>query len=440
MKPSNVNTRALAALTLDQVVRRGMPLDLALEKHAAGLGPSPDYSFVQELCYGVMRWYPRLSFIVNGLLEKPVKPKETPVTLLMMLGIYQLDFMRTPAHAAVSSTVDACHTLKKDWAKKLVNAVLRRYQREKNHCQGQVDRDPGAFSAHPNWLLERLKAEWPDYWPALVDSNNRRPPMHLRVNLTGQSRESYLALLLEKGIEASALPLCPAAVKLEHPVAVTELPGFTSGKVSVQDQGAQMAAGLLDLREDLRVLDACAAPGGKTAHIAETQPGLRTLLAIDHGARRVELLKNTCERLKLTAQTMDADACKPGKWWDGQQFDRILLDAPCSASGVIRRHPDIKLLRRADQLPGLVQTQSSLLEKLWPLLKPGGRMLYATCSIFEAENDIRIETQLRNSSDARVVPVDASWGTATRYGRQLLPAFDDTDGFYYAVLEKKDVG
>lgn len=436
MTRSKLNSRALAATTLDQVVRHSQHLDQALDKNLGMLAIKKDHSFTQELCYGVMRWYPRLQFIVDSLLDKPLKSRDTNITLLIMLGIYQIDFMRTPPHAAVSSTVDACKELNKDWAKKLVNAVLRRYQREKPEFQSLLENEASALFAHPSWLIEKLQDNWPQHWQALLESNNTRPPMHLRVNLQQTSRQEYLDRLGQEGIPAIALPLSDSAVKLEKPLAVSALPGFSEGEVSVQDQGAQLAVDLLDLHAGHHVLDACAAPGGKAAHILEKKPAIEKLVALDRNPARVALLRETKKRLDLPMQIHEADAGAAESWWDKGPFDRILLDAPCSASGIIRRHPDIKILRQAEQVSSLAKPQSDLLQALWPLLKPGGRMVYSTCSVFQDENDAQIMALLDKTADAKILSIAADWGIETSYGRQSLPVLDDTDGFYYAVLEK----
>ncbi len=432
-----MNSRALAASTLDTVIRHTYPLELALTKTFDDINDPQERSFIQELCYGVMRWYPRLDFIANELLEKPLKRKDSDINLLLLLGIYQLDFMRTPEHAAVSATVDACHTLNKSWAKKLINAVLRRYQREKPLLQERINSTGSARFAHPEWLINQIKQDWPDHWMALLEKNNCYPPMHLRVNLRLNSRMDYLEQLRSRELLANPLALMDCAVSLSRPVPVDDLPGFSSGYVSVQDQGAQLAVAILDLSAGHRVLDACAAPGGKSAHMCESEPELGELVAIDKDARRIALLKTTRQRLKTDMHIIEADASAIETWWDGNQFDRILLDAPCSATGVIRRHPDIKMLRGAKQMSSLIHKQSVLLSRLWPLLGEGGKMVYATCSFLQQENDLQIEKHLHENSDAKLMTINANWGVATRYGRQTLPILDETDGFYYAVLEKK---
>ncbi len=440
MKNRAVNSRAVAVDTLAAVIFDFQHLDQALdEKSLENLGKR-DQAFVQELCYGVMRWYPRLQWLVNSLLDKALKKKDQHLSVLMMLGIYQLEYMRTPEHAAVSATVDACDSLGKPWAKNLVNAILRRFQREKEQLENQVKNIPSALFAHPDWFITRVKNDWPGHWQSLLQANNQKAPMHLRVNLLQGPRDVYLEKLLSMDIGSSALPLSAAGIELDSPMEITGLPGFADGSISVQDQGAQLAAGLLDAGPLDRVLDACAAPGGKSAHILEAQPNIGTLIAIDRNPQRTRLLGETRDRLKLSFEILEAESQQVEKWWDGEPFDRILLDAPCSASGIVRRHPDIKYLRSPAQVENLHELQSSLLQKLWAVLKPGGKMLYCTCSIFHDENDMQIEGHLQSNPDARVIRTSATWGTETRFGRQALPVLEDTDGFYYALLEKAITG
>lgn len=432
-----MNSRAAAARTLVKVVKQACPLDLALTETFKRIDEQKERSFIQALSYGVMRWYPRLDFIVDALLAKPLKQKDMDIKMLLLLGIYQLDKMRTAEHAAVSATVDACNTLKKSWAKHLVNAVLRRYQREQSQLEMLTNATASAHFAHPDWLIEQLKQDWPQHWSALLEKNNSSPPMHLRVNLRRGSRDDYLEKLKMRELAAESSALVDSGISLSQPVPVEQLPGFFSGDVSVQDLGAQLAVSLLDLSAGLQVLDACAAPGGKTAHIFESEPGLDKLVAIDKDEHRIALLKSTQQRLGTKMQLIQADASDTDDWWDGELFDRILLDAPCSASGVIRRHPDIKMLRQSEQIARLNHDQTALLSGLWPLLKEGGRMVYATCSMFKQENDIQIEKFLHKHDDVEVLRINTNWGVATDHGRQTLPTQDDTDGFYYALLQKK---
>ena len=431
-----MNLRARAAKAIWRVVDAGLTLDTALGQCLHGVERTEDRGFVKELCFGTLRWYDQLEFILDRYLDKPLKQRDADIRTLILVGLYQLHHLGTPPHAAISETVNATVELGKEWAKPLVNAVLRRSQREFQRLRPELDRNPGARYSHPAWLVDRIKADWPDKWERILQANNQRPPQHLRVNRLRTTRENYLEELGRAGIRAQQVDLIPCAIQVLDPVDVDALPGFDDGYASVQDAGAQLAAGLLDLQPGDLVLDACAAPGGKTTHIRETQAQIAGITALDVDEHRIARLHNTLSRLKLDASVIEADAASPDAWWDGRTFDRILLDAPCSATGVIRRHPDIKRLKSPEQLPALQTSQTQLLAALWPLLKPGGRLLYSTCSLLRDENDRVIETFLDNHSSANLETIQAEWGRATGCGRQLLPGLDGTDSFYYAALTK----
>ena len=429
-----MNLRALAAKAVCRVAVTGLTLDAAMAEYLPVIERRDDRGFFKELCFGTLRWFDQLAFILERYLDKPLKARDSDIRILVLVGLYQLHHLETPAHAAISETVNATVELGKDWAKPLVNALLRRSQREFQHLKPELDQRPGARYSHPDWLINRIKADWPDLWEAILQANNERPPQHLRVNVLRTSGENYLEELGQAGIRAQRIDLTPCAVHVLDPVDVNRLPGFDGGQVSVQDAGAQLAAGLLDPQPGALVLDACAAPGGKTAHIRETQPQIAGITALDTDEHRIARLHDNLTRLRLDATVFRADATSTETWWDGRPFDRILLDAPCSATGVIRRHPDIKRLKTPDQVPALQTTQAGLLSALWPLLKPGGRLLYSTCSLLHDENDRVIETFLDDHPEANLETIDAKWGRATEYGRQLLPGLDETDGFYYALL------
>jgi len=383
----------------------------------------------------VLRYYPRLAYLAAQLLKKPLKRKDLDVQHLILIGLYQLIYLKVPAHAAVAETVAATRLLGKDWAAGLVNALLRGFQRGAELLLAQADADPVARYAHPRWWLTQLQSDWPAHWQNILEANNQRPPMTLRVNAQRGSRDDYAAQLLAAGIVARPALQAPQALTLEKPVDVAQLPGFSDGTVSVQDAAAQLAAPLLDLAPGQRVLDACAAPGGKTAHLLESEPRLH-VQALDSDAQRLTRVQETMERLQLTADLRHGDAARPQDWWDGQPFERILLDAPCSGSGVIRRHPDIKLLRTAQDIVTLAQQQQRLLDALWPLLAQGGILLYATCSVLMAENQNNLAQFLAVHTDAREQPIAADWGHIQTPGRQLLPGENGMDGFYYARLMK----
>jgi len=345
--------------------------------------------------------------------------------------------MRTPDHAAVSETVAACEQLGKKWAKGLFNAVLREFLRKKEATLDKVDKNLTAKFSHPKWLLEKIKSAWPDHWQEILSANNDRPPLTLRINLAKISRDDYLKQLSGLDIEASEHKISQTAVTLAKPISVFDIPGFSDGIVSVQDAASQLAAELIDLKPGLRILDACAAPGGKAAHILECEAELEELIALDIDERRLGKVKQNFKRIGLHGKLLCGDAANPPSWWDGQQFDRILLDAPCSATGIIRRHPDIKWLRKESDIKKLALTQMQMLAALWPLLKQGGMLLYSTCSILPTENAELIAHFLDEYSDASEIPINKEWGVALPKGRQLLPGLEDTDGFFYARLQKQ---
>jgi 16S rRNA (cytosine967-C5)-methyltransferase len=428
-----VNSRLIAARVLSRVLQDGQSLTAALDSVVPTVESVKDKAFIQALCYGVCRYYHRLDFILNQLLDKPLK--DIDVKLLILIGLYQLQFMRVKSHAAVSETVAAAR--KKPWAKALVNAVLRNYLREQGRLEQQADQEPSAAFSHPLWLIDKIQQDWPQQAPQLFLENNRQPPMVLRVNLARISRENYLNQLAERGISAVPVDFCPSALMLDKPVPVDLLPGFDQGLVSVQDTAAQLAAQLLDVQPGHRVLDVCAAPGGKAAHILESQPQLKELVAVDIDASRMQRVSDNLQRLKLEAGLLVGDAANPEAWWDGQPFERILLDAPCSALGVIRRHPDIKLLRWAEDIAQLQSLQKNILGAIWPLLAPGGMLLYATCSVLKQENERQIDAFLAEHRDAAQLPIEAGWGSAREFGRQIFTGESAMDGFYYARIIKR---
>lgn len=427
-----MNVRLIAARVLSRVLQDGQSLTTVLESALQAVESGKDRAFIQALCYGVCRYYHRLDFILNELLDKPLKDQD--VKALALVGLYQLKYMRVKPHAAVSETVLAAR--KKPWAKALINALLRSYLREQDSLEQKADNVHYAAVSHPDWLIQQIEQDWPQQAQQILLENNRQPPMALRVNLARISRDQYLQQLSAQGIAASAIDFCPSAIILDKPVAVDLFPGFAEGLVSVQDTAAQLAAGLLDVQAGQRVLDVCAAPGGKAAHILESQQQTRELVAVDVDASRMQRVSDNMQRLKLPATLVVGDAANPQAWWDGQLFDRILLDAPCSALGVIRRHPDIKLLRKAEDIKPLQALQLSILHAVWPLLAPGGVMLYATCSILKQENEQQIDSFLAEHPDAVELPIDAVWGLVGSHGRQIMTGKSTMDGFYYARLGK----
>jgi len=433
-----MNPRLLAIRILLQIIEEGKSLNAVASQINEKLDEAKDRSFTRELVFGVLRWQPRLEFIMSQLLAKPLKVKDRDVACVLLVGFYQVLFMRVPDHAAVSESVKLTQKLKKGWAKNLVNGVLRQLIREQEDLSSKVNSDSSALFAHPDWLIIKIKKDWPQHWQQILDSNNRQAPMALRVNRQKQSVSDYQQRLKDCDISASSISLAPDALLLDKPCDVSLLPGFESGAVSVQDLAAQQAASLLQLEDGCTVLDACAAPGGKTAHIVESNSSAQ-VTALDVSADRTKMIEQTLNRLGLQANIICADAAEPEQWWDGQLFDRILLDAPCSATGVIRRNPDIKIHRTLEDVQQVVHNQCKLLETLWPMLKPGGILLYATCSILKDENESQILSFLAANDDAVEFEFESDWGNNERVGKQVLPGDNDMDGFYYARIQKINI-
>jgi 16S rRNA (cytosine967-C5)-methyltransferase len=430
-----MNPRLAAAHALAAVLSGKASLNSSLPKQLDKV-EARDRGLTQDLAFGTARWQPRLSALAERLLQKPFKAADADVEALMLVGLYQLLYSRIPAHAAIGETVGCADKLKKPWAKGLLNAVLRRAQREGEAILAELERDPVVRTAHPRWLQKALKAFWPEQWEAICAANNAHPPMILRVNRRHHSRDAYLALLAAAGLAASPCTFSRDGIVLEAACDVRDLPGFADGWISVQDEAAQLAADLLDLAPGQRVLDACCAPGGKTCHLLEAQAELKAVVAVDLEAKRLVRVRENLDRLGLDAQLIAADGRDTAAWWDGQAFQRILLDAPCSATGVIRRHPDIKLTRQPDDIAALATLQGELLDALWPTLAVGGILLYATCSTLPTENTEVIEAFLARTSGARELDLDTQAGIKQPYGRQLLAQEGGHDGFYYAKLIK----
>ena len=427
------SSRAVAARAVLRVFA-GKSFDDAFAK--ANLADARDLAFAKTLTYGVLREHSALAWLLTRLLSAPLLPTSA-VHALLCVGLYQLRTLNTAAHAAVSATVDAVEPLGEAKARGLVNAILRRYQRESVKLEDELPTALTTRYSHPAWLVEKLHADWGKQTVEVLAANNTQAPLTLRVNARQSSREDYLARLTVEGIAASAVPHAPDAVRLHEAVGVESIPGFSSGMVSVQDASAQLAAALLDVQDGMRVLDACAAPGGKSAHILEMADV--ELTAIDSDGLRLARVRDTLTRLGLDAALIEADAALV-PWWigrvkNGGDFDRILLDAPCSGTGVIRRHPDIKWLRREDDIKRLARTQLKLLQALWTTLAPGGVLLYATCSTLRAEGEELVQTFLAETDDATESKIIASWGDACVVGRRIAPG-GDFDGFYYARLIK----
>lgn len=431
---AKIDCRQAAALCLSAVVK-GASLSQQIPLWEPKVIPR-DQALFRQLCYGVLRHYPALEAYAKQLLRKPFKEKDTDILQLILMGIYQLSETRIPDHAAVSATVAVTKLLKKVWAKNLVNGVLRQWQR--SHESLKLKHSLAEQSAHPEWLYQRIVKAWPDKFETIIAANNQQAPMCLRVNQVLQSRDDYRQLLAQADIQASTCEFADQGLRLSQATAVEELPGFAEGRVSVQDESPQLAAQLLDLAPAMRVLDACCAPGGKTCHIAETEPALSELVAVDIDAQRLTRVADNLQRLQLKASLHCADLADLESWWQGLPFDRILYDAPCSATGVIRRNPDIKLHRRDSDIVALSALQLSLLTVLWQTLKPGGRLLYATCSVLPEENEQVIAQFCRQQTDAKHLVIEAEWGEQRPFGRQIFPKIGFQDGFYYALLLKNE--
>jgi 16S rRNA (cytosine967-C5)-methyltransferase len=425
-----MNVRALAAKAIYEVLEKGMSLSVALPDQQQHLQNGKDKALLAELCYGVMRQLPQLDKCVSDCLAKPFKGKQRILHQLLIVGCYQLYFTRIPAHAAISETAEACRQLRFDGLVKVVNGVLRTIQRQ----DGALNTDSETLRFNtPAWFIKRLQQAYPDHWQNIIEQSHQRPPMWLRNNQQSQTRDAYLAALAQHDIPAQAGP-SQDAILLEGAKDVAALPDFMQGAVSVQDGAAQWAATLLAPMADELILDACAAPGGKSCHLLELAPDIN-LVAVDFDQKRLARVQQNLDRLHLKAQLIHGDAADIPSWWQGQQFDRILLDAPCSATGVIRRHPDIKWLRKNSDIEELANLQTQILDHCWQWLKPGGCLLYATCSILPQENSQQVELFLTRTPDASLVPIEQQTHLDD-IGWQILPGQDNMDGFYYARLVK----
>lgn len=446
---STARLLAEAARVVAAVAHQGRALDDAMQPK--GSDTTVSRPALQALSFGTLRWYPRLAGWIDMLASRPAESIQPQVHALLAVGLHQLSFSRHPSHAVGNALVEAVRVLGQPRAAGFVNAVLRSFLRERASLEARVLENPPGRFAHPQWLIERIRADWPQDWRAILEANNEPPPMWLRVNRLQGTVEEYLALLAAEGMEGSLSEWAPEAILLARPVDVSALPQFATGRVSVQDAGAQMAAVFLDAQPGMRVLDACAAPGGKACHVLERTPGIGELIALDRSRGRLKQVEENFQRLGLHSdkvRIVAGDAGTPAQWLSDESahrpaFQRILLDVPCSATGVIRRHPDIKLLRRPADISNLAAEQLRLLKGLWPLLEKGGRLLYASCSVLHEENGGVIAAFQREEKAAREYPLKAgATGKALGHrpkegpGLQILPAAAGMDGFYYACLEK----
>jgi 16S rRNA (cytosine967-C5)-methyltransferase len=430
------NPRLSAIKTLANVLDKGQNLSDA--DSTAVLADARDRSFARHLAYGVCRWLNSLEWLSSQLLRKPLKKRDKDIHRLILIGLFQLRHDDKAPYAAINETAECARLTGKAWAVAVINAVLRRFQRERQQWLDQLENQPERF-AHPAWLLQIIQADWPDDWQEIVQENNHAAPLWLRINRAGQGQNDVSNLLGSSGFTVVRHPSAQDAIKLSPPAPVSGIPGFSEGLVSVQDPAAQLAADLLELNDHLRVLDACAAPGGKTCHILERFPTIEMTVVELNKSRLIQVRENL-DRLGFTPgaglKLLSGDATDPSSWWDGVRYQRILLDAPCTATGVIRRHPEIKWLRTIEQLGKAVRTQEKLLKQLWPLLEPGGILVYATCSVLTDENSRQINRFMAEHADAETLPLGVEWGRKQDFGRQILPGEEEMDGFYYARMRK----
>lgn len=428
------NPRVAAARALGQVLR-GASLTDAIAIQRKNLATA-DYGLVGELAYGSCRWYYHLQALLEQLQRKPFKSGDTDIRALVLIGLYQLLFTRIPEHAAVGETAGAARALQKQWAVAVINGMLRRFLREQESMLADAISQPEVKYSQPQWFIENIRLDWPAQWQQVLQGLLLRPAFTLRVNLSRISLQEYVSRLLAMGVTCKPVPGVPSALMLDSSLPVEDLPGFLEGLVSVQDAGAQLAAGLLDPQPGMRVLDACAAPGGKTGHLLEHCPDIQ-VTAIDLEASRLQKVAENMQRLGYCADLQQGDASKPAGRWAMQVYDQILLDVPCSATGVMRRHPDIRILRRQSDIGALAKRQRLIMDAVWPLLKSGGKMLYATCSVLRQENEHQVEAFVDRHNDVSIGTLEYTGGVYCAHGLQILPLDNSMDGFYYALLEKK---
>jgi len=438
---TGAKVRAVSAEIVDAVVGGGQSLDAAITKNEDRVSPN-DRSLLRMLCYGTLRQHWVLQEWIDQLVAKPLCKRDRVINALLAVGLYQIVEMRIPDHAVVSQTVEAARRLRRPKLAGLVNACLRRFVREDLSSKEPLSEE--SKWNHPGWLINRVRTDWPDDWQAILSANAERAPMWLRVNASRSSADQYRQRLQAQGLKADLIDAVPDAVRLDEPQTVDKLPGFEAGDASVQDAAAQIAARWLLKGVGGRVLDACAAPGGKSGHLLEIGGDALSLTCVDSDESRSLRIAENLLRINRNATIIAADASNPEEWWDNEPFDAILLDAPCSATGVIRRHPDIKLLRRESDLTSLAALQRKLLAALWPTLAPGGTLLYVTCSVLAAENEAVTAQFLADRSDAienDVLPNNNIRDLMRRKacGYQILPGSAGMDGFYYAALQKKKV-
>ncbi len=421
------------AYVLQRVIDGGQSLERALQPEVESFRGNT--SALKELAFGGCRHYIFLDGILSKLLSTPIKRKQRLLHFLLIGALYQKEFMQIPDYAVVNEAVSCLDGARLGWGRKLVNGVLRNFIRNREDVLRSIGPDHVA-AGFPKRLYDLIGDDWPDYLDRIVAGSNRKPPLTLRVNQRIQSRSAYESCLAQRGIGFVAAANSPTGLTLDSPLPVNDIPGFADGRVSVQDESAQLVAAALALSDGQRVLDGCAAPGGKTGLILESVSGAVDLVAVDL-PQRVAAIRDNLKRLKLDARVVSADLTRTESWWDGEPFDRILLDVPCSGSGVIRRRPDIKHHRRLSDIEQFAGRQCAMLDSVWPLLAPGGLMLYVTCSLFRAENDQVIEKFVNQKDDYELQSLSEEFGIATQFGRQRLPGVHAGDGFYYASIRKQ---
>jgi len=424
------NLRSMAASAIEKVVEQGQSLSNILPPLQQKVSDK-DKALLQELCFGVLRTLPQQEWLISKLMSRPMTGKQRTIHYLIMVGFYQLLHTRIPPHAALAETVEGAVVIKRPQLKGLINGVLRQFQRQQEELLAEFADSDKRF-LHPEWLLKRLQKAYPSQWQAIVEANNQRPPMWLRVNRNHHTRDEWLALLETAEMNGFTHDAYPDAIRLASPAPVQSLPGFEQGWVTVQDASAQGCMTYLEPQNGDRILDLCAAPGGKTTHILEVAPKA-SVMAVDIDEQRLSRVYDNLKRLGMKAEVKQGDGRTPAQWCGDEQFDRILVDAPCSATGVIRRHPDIKWLRRDRDINELAQLQSEILDAVWPHLKPGGTLVYATCSVLPEENSQQIAAFLKRTSNATL----RTTGTPDKPGIQNLPGAEDGDGFFYAKLIKE---
>jgi len=441
MNARSPNARTLAARAVLAILSDEATLDAALERVLTGTPPTVRAT-VRSLTYGAVRGFYRYEAVLAKLLKQKPESIDGAPRALLSVALFELEDERSPAYAVVDAAVESARAMKLSKLTGLINAVLRRYLRERQTLDAELARSPIVRHAFPDWMAQMLRADWPVRWTQILAACDRQAPLWLRIHAQRGSDAAYLERLQVANLPARADGRVPHAVVLDQPVDVDELPGFAQGDVSVQDLGAQCVAFPLALAPGQRVLDACAAPGGKTALIGEQQPGLAALWAVELDSARVRRIESTLQRTGVQAKVICGDAARPEGWWDGKPFDRILVDAPCSALGVIRRHPDIRLRRRAADIERFAKTQGELLRAAFGMLAPGGRLVYSTCTVTRRENRDVVQSFLAATPEAGVVPVQEwegwpGWGEGDGCGVQILPGEAGADGFYYAALTKR---